>query len=272
MILKYKKITLLLIVLIIVYFYISSIPRLIKYQPCEPLPIVGGYVTVNELESGIALKLPSFAHIRRSPAKDRGCQNATSIYIDYLWYEQKLIPAYKYDERVQKGLHVKGQYFPVRIYFKTAWGNNKTPLPFQSKNAWHYQPALYHEKFPLVFYPRYYWDDPVTPSKSSLKIASLDHKWGIRDTKYKQVGTGRPFVSFCSISALEPSDSNFRVKANFAVYGDSKCRGVVSASKGDKGLYFMVDVWAYKAPEPTAVKEINLIYDALVEELRTFIL
>ncbi len=272
---KYKKITwliLLVIVLITVYFNISSIPKRIIYKPCEPLPVVDGFVTVNELKSGITLKLPHFADVRRSRAKDRGCQNAKDIFIEYIWYEQKLLPAYRYGERVRDGLHIKGQYFHVRIYFGRAWANNKTPSPFKNKDPWHYEPAIPHEKFPLEYYPRYYWDDPFHPSKSSLKRALIDHRWGIRDTKYKQVGTGRSFDSFCSIAPLDLSEPSSRVKGDFAKYGDSKCRGGVSASKGDKGLYFMVDVWAYRIPEPTAVKEINLIYDALVEELQTFIL
>lgn len=254
-----------------VYLKISSLPKRIIYKPCEPLPVVDGFVTVNELESGITLKLPNFARFSRSRAKGLGCQNVRSFSVDYIWYEKKLIPAYRYNKRVRDGFHIKGQYFPVRIYFKRAWANNKNPLPFKNKDAWHYEPAIPHEKFPLVSYPRYYWDDPINPSKSSLKSAKSSHNWGIRDTKYKQVGTGKPFDSFCSIAPLDPSDPSSRVKGDFADYGDSKCRGGVSASKGNKGIYFMVDVWAYKIPEPTAVKEINLIYDALVEELQTFI-
>jgi len=225
-------------------------------------------VEVIDADSGMLLNLPAFANITRN--NDRGCENAQSFSLSYIWYENQLIPAYLYDQRVKGGVHEKGHYLPVEIYFRGAWIGGMDPITRQ-KEEWRYQPAIPHEKYPLEFYPRFYWDDPENPSKKSLHRAALDQLWGVRKTKYRHVGTNRAFTAVCSIPPLDPAEPNSRVKAEFAQFGDSKCRGWISTEKNSNGLFFMVDVWAYKKPEFQAIKDINLIYDALVEETKTFI-
>jgi hypothetical protein len=253
---------------IVIYLYVDAMPKRERPKACERLPAINGRVDVIDADTGMLLSLPAFANIDRY--RERGCENAQSFSISYLWYENQLIPAYRYDERVKQGLHEKGHHLSVRIYFKGAWTGGRD-LITRGREAWRYQPAIPHVKYPLEFYPRYYWDDPDNPSKKSLRRASLDQVWGIRNTKYRHVGTGRAFNAFCSIPPLDPTEPDSRVKAEFAHYGDSKCRGGVSADKNGNGFYFMVDVWAYHNPRFQAIKDINLIYDALVEEIQTFI-
>lgn len=250
------------------YFKISSLPKRPVYKQCEPLPVTDGYVSVVEHETGINLKLPYYANIRRG--EELGCHITRFFSIDYLWYENQLVPAGEYNVRVKKGLHKKGHYLPVRIYFWNAWTGERPPRSNPIK-PWQLEPAIPHKKFPLEFYPRFYWDDPDSPSEKSLNSARLDQRWGIANTKYKQVGNGLPFRAFCSIPPLDKADPDSRVKNDFAHYGDSKCRGGISASQNGKGLFFTVDVWAYKKPTQKAVQDINLIYDALVEQIDTFI-
>ncbi|WP_448568662.1 hypothetical protein [Thalassotalea ganghwensis] len=257
-----------LIVGLILSFNYNNLNQRQSVTACNRLPVVDGRVEVIEPKTGMSLHIPSFAHVTRYA--NRGCENAQSFGLSYLWYEGMLIPEYTYDERVKKGIHKKGHYLPVKIYFRGASEGKVTQSRF-SKAQWHYQPAIPHKNYPLEYYPRYYWDDPENPSEKSLKRASLDHIWGVRDTKYQPVNTSTSYTVSCNIAALDPLQPNSRVQGEFIPYGDAKCRGVVSSGKNGKQLYFMVDVWANTNPKFQAIKEINLVYDALVEEIKTFI-
>jgi hypothetical protein len=232
-------------------------------KKCQPLVNEKGFKSVKTIAGQVELKLPHFADVRRDV--ERGCEYTKSITIDYLWHEGQLVPQYEYTFKVPKD-----EYMPVRIFYRDSWViSKKEHLNF--KEPWNYEPALPHVKFPLEFYPRYHWDDPKTPSEKSIKAAELDQLWGIRNTQHKHVNSERPFHATCSIPPINTIDLNSRVEADFSKFGDSKCRGWVSAANHGKALYFMIDVWAYKGKDQLAIKAINHIYDATVEKLQSFI-
>jgi hypothetical protein len=214
----------------------------------------------------ITLKLPEYSDIRRRNSESDNCQYLSSFYIDYLWYEGKLI-----SERANRFNVPEGEYIKVVIYFN---GSGQLSDGIKSKfliEPWRMESALPHKKFPLEYYPKYYWDDPDTPSEASIKRASLDSRWGIRDTKYLNPLTSAPFTAFCSIPPLNASKPNSRIENDFAEYGDSKCRGSITAAKKNKFISVTIDVWAHLGNDQKGILQINHIYNAVVEELQSFI-
>ena len=231
---------------------------------CPHLTAINGFVFTKTEQGGMSLKLPAFADVLERPDANGVCK-AYFIAIDYLWYQGKLISEGKHRFKVPQD-----QKMHVNIFLTSGVYPNVNVLPEEARRAeaelWKLEPALPHKKFPLEFYPHYYWDDPVHPSNVALKRASQDHMWGIRDTKHKSIWNGRPFRAGCNIPPLEVSNSDSRVESEFAVFGDSKCRGSVSASKNGKGLAVMIDV------RRDGATEINHIFDAVAEQLQSFIL
>jgi len=246
-----------------VLFFVSMVSGCGKknhWEACPPLPVIDGYVTTKTQQGGLTLKLPDYVDVRRDSRPDRGCQYVQQFYVDYLWYEGKLLPEAEYRFKVPQDNRIK-----LRIYFDGGAFAKVGDMYKDDKQPWNFEPALPHKLYPLEFYPRYYWDDPVHPSPGALKRAALDHIWGVRDTKYKKVTDARPFTAACSIPSVDESRPDSRIEAEFAVFGDSKCRGGVSASKNGKTLSVMIDVWRAGAPQ------INNIYDAVAEQLQSFI-
>ena len=231
---------------------------------CPALPVVDGYVSVKTRVGDMTLKLPAYADVRERP-DEKGFCRAYFVAIDYLWFQGKLISEGKHRFTVPQD-----QKMHVSIFLSSGVYPNVNDFSEEVKKAeeesWKLEPALPHKKFPLEFYPRYYWDDPVNPSTVALKRASQDHMWGIRETRYKSIWNGRPFRAGCNIPSAEASNPDSRVESDFAVFGDSKCRGSVSASKNGKGLAVMIDV------RRDGAAEINHIYDAVAEQLQSFIL
>lgn len=264
-----RGLVIILIILAGTYFWSSfqlTEDEKLARLPCDPIVAEDNFYYLKAADSGVALKLPHTVGFRRS--RLLGCDIAKTITGDYLWHEKKLVPLSLYTTKVPKDA-----YMAVRIYYKHSWASVDEMLESipDEISPWQLDPAIPHIKFPLEYYPRFYWDDPENPSKESLHRAKSTQVWGIRDTKYRAVGTGRPFFAYCSIPVLDPNDLNGHVKSDFSRSGDSKCRGRVSASRNGKVLYFMVDVWAYLGTNQAAIKDINLIYDAVVEELHSFI-
>ncbi len=228
-------------------------------KPCEPLVVENGFVTIKTEDSGITLRLPNYADIRRY--SDRGCDIADNFGINYLWHEGQLVPEGTYQSKVPKN-----KYSPVRLFFRGSVADIQT-LKEPIKKPWNFEPALPHKKYQLEFYPRYYWDDPINPSSQSLNRSRLDFMWGVRNTRYKQVGSNLPFLTTCGIPATDPSDSNSRIHGDIR----SNCRGWVNASEDGKALFFMIDVWAGHRDTYRGIDDINHIYDAAVEELKSFL-
>lgn len=233
-------------------------------EACPLPPVVDGFITIKTEVGGMTLRLPWFADVGQR-RDEQGVCKSHFVAIDYLWYQGTLISEAKHRFSVPQD-----QKMHVSIFLSSGVYPKVNVLSEEVRKAqaesWKMEPALPHKKFPLEFYPHYYWDNPVNPSDVALKRASLDHMWGIRDTKYKSIWNGRPFRAACTIPPADAANPDSRVESDFAVFGDSKCRGSVSASKNGKGLSVMIDV------RRDGVAEINHIYDAVAEQLQSFIL
>lgn len=232
---------------------------------CEHFPLVDDHFLVKVKDGDFMLRLPNNSGARNNDNYYNDiseCQYLRAFSIDYLWYQGKLIPEWSNQFKVPKD-----EYRPVRIYFSAA-GLVKN-ITAEPDEAWRYEGALKHKKFPLEYYPKFEWDNAENKPPKVLQSSV----WGILDTKYKSLIYHHPFTASCSISQLNPADSFSRIEADFAVFGDSKCRGTIVAEKDGKYIGVMIDVWAYRGGEPTqqSIREINKIYDAAVEDLQTFI-
>lgn len=230
---------------------------------CPALPVVDGHVAVKTEIGGMTLNLPAYADVRQR-RDEQGVCKSHFLVIEYLWYEGKLL-----SEAESRFKVPKGKYIPVKIFLDNGIYPDVGLLDQRERaapnRAWKFEPALQHKKFPLELYPRFYWDDPVNPSVKSRKRASLDQIWGIRDTRFKDILNGRPFTANCNIPPADEANPDSRIESDFAAFGDSKCRGSVAVRKNGKALAVMIDVWRNGAPE------INHIYDAVAEQLQTFI-
>ncbi|MDX1452640.1 MAG: hypothetical protein R3183_08790, partial [Oleiphilaceae bacterium] len=94
--------------------------------------------------------------------------------------------------------------------------------------------------------------------------------WGVKNTKYRSAIDELPFLTTCSIPVPQSFENIESISADFVHFGDSKCRGWVSTTLSNKTLVFMIDVWAYRGGDQRAIMDINLIYDAVVEQLQFF--
>ena len=236
---------------------------------CAPLPTVNGFKTIKLYEGGVKVKLPFYAGIRRYRRK--GCEFASSVFIDYIWYEGKLI-----SQGVNHPLLNEISTVKVALYFRGSGRiessqHKSRPVPNKLKRPWRFDGALPHKRFSLVYYPKFYWDNSSVRSEHALKREQLDSVWGISDTKYKGVFSGLPFLAYCSIPSSDDSNPSSRIANNFARYGDSKCRGRITAGKDGNYISVMIDVWADLDNNQEGMTKINHIYDAAVEKLQSFI-
>ncbi|MGH1440211.1 MAG: hypothetical protein ACRBBR_08895 [Cellvibrionaceae bacterium] len=249
----------------------SDDKRLNVSPACEPLPVIGNYVFAKTKETDKTLKLPWPAYlIRRAKIddSDKGCDYIHSLSYEYRWYKGKL---YAPPESIEKGIHKIKEAFPVKVFYRGS--GFISDIDNSSFERWKLDGSKEHKKFPLIWYPRYQWDDPEKPSELSVRMAQLDSVWGIKNTRYKSIPPDVPFTAYCSIPPLDKDNPESRLENNFAKYGDSKCRGWINARKGDVYITFMVDVWAFKGDYKNhhPISEINHIYDALVEEFQSYI-
>ncbi|EGG99000.1 hypothetical protein imdm_1638 [gamma proteobacterium IMCC2047] len=240
-------------------------------EACEPLSIVDGNKTVKTKE-GVTLILPAFADVRRRSDQGQGCEYISSLYFDFLWYEGKLI-----SEAINRFKVPEGKRKVVKLYYRGSGHVEEARASFRNdpesadKKPWIFEGALPHKRFPLEYYPKFFWDDPKNPSEDALKRERLDSIWGIRNTKYKHVHSGFPFTAYCSIPPADKHNLSSRIESDFAKYGASMCRGSISVEKGGEYISAMIDVYAYLGSDQEGVKEINLIYDAAVEKLQSYI-
>lgn len=237
--------------------------------PCAPLPDIDGHRFI-KTEEGVNLKLPTFADVRRRNG-DPGCEYMTSLTIDYLWYGGELI-----SESLNRFRVSKEDYIKIRVFYRGSgeiksiynrFSGSSGELSNEKLELWRYDGALTHERYPLQFYPKFFWKDAHTPTKQ----AELDFRWGILGAKYNHVVTGKPFSAFCSLAGKNIFNDERQIESeqNFAVRG--KCRGNVSAEKNGVFLLSMIDVWAGYGIDQKGIMEINQIYDAVVEQLQSFI-
>ncbi|MBV1884205.1 MAG: hypothetical protein KUG82_21370 [Pseudomonadales bacterium] len=236
---------------------------------CDPLPTVNGFKAIKLYEGGLPVKLPFYADIRRYPRK--GCEFASDVFIDYIWYEGKLISRGVYHPLLNEISTVKvdlyfigsGSIEDVRRSSRNDQNANKRP--------WRFDGALLHKRFPLQYYPKLYWDNPDVRSKNAFKREQQDSYWGIRNTKYKHVHKDRGFSAFCSIPSTDKSTPSTRIANDFSKFGGGGCRGYITAGKNGKYLSATIDVKVDFRNNQKGMMKINKIYDAAVEQLQSFI-
>jgi hypothetical protein len=270
---QYTRFLSLLIILIVIISVMLSACDSKKnvWPPCEPLTVVDGYKTVKVKEDNFTLKLPDYTDVRRRSVGEWGCDYADNIFIDYLWYDGKLIPWGENRFKVPVDQVVK-LLISLKFSGYVEEDRNRYHKAAESDNdSWRFEDALAHKRYPLEYYPKLFWDDPVNPSETALKRARLDSVWGIRNTNYKDVITDRPFSAFCRIPPLDASDLNSRIESDFD--GSGHCRGRISGAKDGKYLHFLIDVSDLRGHGRghEGMTEINLIYDAVVEKIQSFI-
>ena len=225
-------------------------------EPCPPLPVTDEHVTIQTRKSEMKLRLPEYVDLRRNSSLDRGCQYLEAMFIDYLWHNGKLIP-----EAINRFKVSPKERMHVRVFVSDGYFfDSLSALPTKLQ-PWQIDPAIPHSKYPLEYYPRFYWDDPNTPTKRSR----LDHTWGIRDTRYRDPRDGTPFKASCNIPTPEKFDSRTVLDAPFSNFGDSKCRGWVIVVENGKVVVASMDIWREGGTE------INHIYDAVIDQIHEFI-
>lgn len=240
-------------------------------KPCDPLPIVDGYKIIKVKKGNFTLKLPDYADVRRQRGEDRGCEYVRDLFVHYLWYEDKLLSEGKNRLKVPYAQTVKVNIFFKGSGFVDAASERYRNDPVEIERPWRFDDALAHKKFPLEFYPKAAWDDPENPSEIALKRARLDSVWGIKHTKYRNPINGRLFMGACSIAPLDKDKPSSSINNITSRTGAFSCRGYITAASGGRYLSFMVDTHTHRNNGQSGMMEINLIYDAVVEKIQSFI-
>lgn len=233
-----------------------------KVEPvaCTPLPIVDGYETAMTEGGKMRLRVP-----KHSVELTENCKEIKSVELVYFWHKGELV--WRDDNQFNPDISKESLSHPIKIYvthfqfLHEAQKNVKKydELPDGYK-PWRIEGALRHYKYPLVFYPKYFWAGSDQPPAK----APPDARWGVLGTSNSF--TNAPFSTACDImrNADEPQPS--LVKGEFAKdYSDAKCRGGISAVKGGKVASGMIDVWANNA------HDIDKIYNAVIEKIQTYI-
>jgi hypothetical protein len=232
-----------------------------KVEPvaCTPLPIVDGFETAMTEGDKMRLRVP-----KHTSWLTADCQQIKGVELRYYWHKGELV----WNDGTQSTLEFSKQTLehPVIIYLThfqflhEAQNIAKNDTSIFAFKPWRLEGAVRHYKYPLEFYPKYYWARPdQTPAK-----APPDGRWGVLGTSNSFTNT--PFSTACDIkrNADEPQPS--LVKGEFAKdYSDAKCRGGIYAVKGGKVASGMIDVWANNA------HDIDKIYNAVIEKIQTYI-
>jgi hypothetical protein len=210
-------------------------------QECPKPPVIDGHFTV-ELEGGKGkLRLPeSFA-----PTMTADCKYMQSLHLFYQWRDGKLVS--RWPPSIAES---PNDYVHVPLWIGPAAGKpNPNVKPFE---AWQFEPALPHNKYPLVLYPRAYWSAPDKPSPAT-ETRSL---WGVKGTT--DPTTGRPYLVGCN---LLPS-----VSSEFSPdHGAARCGGGIRITTGKTDLAVDTLISAKDVPQ------IDRIFNAMEARAKTFI-
>lgn len=245
-------------------------------ESCPPLPVKDGFVTVKMkvlqkdggLEKGaggslkfdgeITLRLPEYARIGRKPAMYGECEYAQRVDIPYVWYKGKLSPDHEWIK-----LRIPSDHVNRRVEVIAQEGGMRHAIDQVPTEPWRFMPTIPHKFLPLEFYPRYRWETEAGPQYRSSNSGA----WGIVNTKHKGPD-GKPFTAgWCTIEVpkLSPGQYIQPIAVDMADYGDSKCSGAVRFEKNGTIMAFAIRNWKDTVPE------INLIYDAVYEEVLHFV-
>lgn len=200
------------------------------------------------------LRLPSYVNTKMT----YDCKQLKHLSTEFLWYDGKLLP-----ERANRFNVPSDKYVMIRIsadHLDAPFDLVKPPHGRPAIEPWRFDPAIAHQKYPMVFYPRWFWkEEHLQPID-----APPDTFWGIENTN--DPITGRRFGAFCDIDRADPSTQASVVRGDFSKNNPAAgCRGGVTAVNGEKIIAVMIDVPA------SGVPEIGNIYNAVQKELTTYI-
>lgn len=227
---------------------------------CTPLPIVDGYETAMTEGGKMRLRVP-----KHSVELTENCKETKSVELVYFWHKGELV--WRDDNQFNPDISKETLSHPIKIYLRSfqflheAQHNVQSDTSLFAFKPWRIEGALRHYKYPLEFYPKYFWAGPdQAPTK-----APPDVTWGV-------LGTTSPFVQAPFLAACDIGRGGNRqsqadvVKGEFHTeYSDAKCRGGISAVRGDKVASGMIDVWANNA------HDIDKIYNAAIAKIQTYI-
>ena len=218
---------------------------------CMPLPIVDGYETAMVKGGKMQLRVP-----KHSARLTENCKEIKEVYLSYYWHKGELVSAD--DNQFNPELSKSSLQNPVKIYL-TAFQLIPEVSPSTLK-PWQFEGAVRHYKYPLEFFPKFYWEAPDQPPAR----APPDVRWGVVGTK--NVFSPYPRTTACDIVRGADEAQADVVKGEFATgYSDAKCRGGIYGVKGDKVAFGMIDVWRNNA------HDIDMIYAAAIAKLQTYI-
>ena len=177
------------------------------------------------------------------------CKYLTGMNMEFQWHENKLF----------SGKRIFGpDFFLIRVAIDPV---GKPPPHIKPLEAWQFEPALPHPKYPIEFYPRTAWVGPDNP-KTKYPPPAL---WGVRGTMDPQ--TRRPYRTGCNISPLDANRPESVVESDFPRdYGDAKCVGGIPVVNGKSSVSVRVEIPA------TGMPHIDRIYNAVSEFITPLVL
>lgn len=226
---------------------------------CAPLPIVDGFETAMTEGGKMRLRVPK--HTSRLTVD---CQQIKNVELRYYWHKGELV----WNDGTQPTSEFSKETLshPVIIYVSSfqflheAQHNVQHDKSLFAFKPWRIEGALRHYKYPLEFYPKYFWTGPdQTPAK-----ALPDTMWGVLGTS--DPFTNTPFKTGCDIGRGASKETQADVvKGEFHKEIPAKCRGGITATNGEKIVSGMIDVWANNA------HDIDKIYIATIAKIQTYI-
>lgn len=225
---------------------------------CDQLEIIDGHFEVRTDPGGPVLKLPALSIIEQGSPNFGECNIARGFSISYEWYGGELKPS-----NLAAGVN-KTVFHPVRIYYR-----GEMTADLWKDEGSRYEGAVKHLKYPLEFYPKFFSHGD---SESKSENIRQDGVWGVVGTKYKNPINGRKFEAFCGLGSGNLENESLLEVSEFGSGGDEKCRGWILIEHERKVYVLMVDVWAnWGYPKHEAIKEMNFIYDSIVEEFLSYL-
>lgn len=236
-------------ILLIAAVLASCKPREIPVA-CTPLPIVDGFETAMTEGGKMRLRVP-----RHTSWLTEDCKQIKGVELRYYWHKGELI----WNDGTQPITEFSKETLshPVIIYlreFKLL--SEVAPVTL---NPWQFEGAVRHYKYPLEFYPKFYWAGPDQPPVT----AHPNKVWGVVGTHSPILGF--PFTTLCGIVPRGNEAQTSLVNGDFPKDTVASCRGGLAVVKGDKVAFGLVDVWANNA------HDIDKIYNATISQIQTYI-
>ena len=218
---------------------------------CTPLPIVDGYETAMTKGGKVRLRVP-----KHSARLTSDCKQIDWVALRYYWHKGELV----WSDSTQPIPDISKESLIHPVIFYLTEFKSISDIPPPVTRPWQFESPVRHYKYPLEFYPKFYWAGPDQPPVKSPP----DVRWGVVGTK--EIPTPYPRTTACGIVRGANETQADVVKGDFPKdYSNAKCRGGISAVKGDKVAVGMIDVWANNA------QDIDKIYNAAIAKIQTYI-